>query len=200
MKILYIHQYFNTPDEPGGTRSYWISKELVKRGHQVTMITSTNAKLHPEPCTMMIDGIKVIYVKNAYNNYMSPLRKVVSFVNFLNKAIDEGCKQNDVDLVFATSTPLTVGYVALRLKSKKGFPYVFEVRDLWPEFPIQIGAIKNALVIKFLRWMERRIYKKWLKNPLNKRLIWKFCKPFNRVPIAVIGKDGKRTKTIYERL
>ena len=84
MKILYIHQYFNTPDEPGGTRSYWISKELVKRGHQVTMITSTNAKLHPEPCTMMIDGIKVIYVKNAYNNYMSPLRKIYSFVNLTN--------------------------------------------------------------------------------------------------------------------
>lgn len=48
--------------------------------------------------------------------------------------------------------------------------------------------------------MKRRIYKKWLKNPLNKRLIWKFCKPFNRVPIAIIGKYGKRTKTIYERL
>jgi len=48
--------------------------------------------------------------------------------------------------------------------------------------------------------MKRRIYKKWLKNPLNKRLIWKFCKPFNKVPIAVIGENGERTKTIYERL
>lgn len=42
--------------------------------------------------------------------------------------------------------------------------------------------------------MKRRIYKKWLKNHLNKRLIWKFRKPFNRVPVAIIGKDGKRTK------
>lgn len=48
--------------------------------------------------------------------------------------------------------------------------------------------------------MKQRIYKKWLKNPLNKRLMWKFCKPFNRVPVAIIGKDGKRIKTIYERL
>jgi hypothetical protein len=48
--------------------------------------------------------------------------------------------------------------------------------------------------------MKRRIYKKWLKNPFNKRLIWKICKPINVVPIAVIGKDGKRTKTIYERI
>lgn len=160
MNILYIHQYFNTPEEPGGTRSYWISRELISRGHNVTMITSTNAKLHPEPCEMLIDGIKVIYVKNEYSNYMSPLRKVKSFVNFLDLAIKEGCKQKDIDLVYATSTPLTVGYVALRLKARKRFPYVFEVRDLWPEFPIQIGAIKNPLFIWFLRKFERRIYER----------------------------------------
>ena len=160
MNILYIHQYFNTPEEPGGTRSYWISRELVSRGHNVTMITSTNAKLHPTPCEVTIGGIKVIYVKNDYSNYMSPLRKVRSFLGFLNKAIDAGCKQKDADLVFATSTPLTVGYVALRLKARKRFPYVFEVRDLWPEFPIQIGAVRNPLAISFLRWMEKRIYKK----------------------------------------
>lgn len=160
MNILYIHQYFNTPSEPGGTRSYWISKELVKRGHKVTMITSTNSKLHPEPGEMMIEGIKVIYVKNTYSNYMSPIQKVKSFLNFLNLAIDEGCKQENIDIVYATSTPLTVGYVAMRLKAKKKFPYVFEVRDLWPEFPIQIGAIKNPIAIKFLRWIERKIYEK----------------------------------------
>ena len=68
MKILYIHQYFNTPKEPGGTRSYWISQELLRRGHKVTVITSTNAKLHPEPCEVDIDGIHVVYVKNNYNN------------------------------------------------------------------------------------------------------------------------------------
>ena len=48
--------------------------------------------------------------------------------------------------------------------------------------------------------MKRRIYKKRLKNPLNKRLVWKFCKPFNIVPVAFIDKEGKRAKTIYERL
>ncbi len=160
MNILYIHQYFNTPAEPGGTRSYWISKELVKRGHKVTMITSTNPNSHPEPCEIDVEGIKVIYVKNEYSNYMSAPRKVYSFLNFLRLAINVGCKQKDVDIVYATSTPLTIGYVAMRLKAKKKFPYVFEVRDLWPEFPIQVGAIKNKLVIKYLRRMERKIYEK----------------------------------------
>ena len=159
MNILYIHQYFNTPEEPGGTRSYWISQELIRRGHSVTMITSTNKKLHPEPCEMMVDGIKVIYVKNDYSNYMSAPRKVLSFLNFIRLAVKESKKQKGIDLVYATSTPLTVGYIAMRVKKAMGWPYVFEVRDLWPEFPIQIGAIKNKLAIKFLRGMERKIYK-----------------------------------------
>lgn len=159
MNILYIHQYFYTPQEPGATRSYWISRELVRRGHNVKMICSTNNN-HPEACEVDIDGIQVIYVKNDYSNYMPAYRKVLSFLNFIRLAIKVAAKQEDVDLVYATSTPLTVGYIAMRLKAKKGWKYVFEVRDLWPEFPIQIGAIKNKLAIAFLRKLERRIYEK----------------------------------------
>lgn len=157
MNILYIHQYFVTPSEPGGTRSYWISRELVSRGHHVTMITSTN-KNHPKDCETVVDGIHVIYVKNDYSNYMSAPRKIVSFLNFVRLAINKGKQQGKIDLVYATSTPLTVGYVALRLRSTKKWPYVFEVRDLWPEFPIEIGAIKNKLAIWILRKFEKRIY------------------------------------------
>ena len=155
MNILYIHQYFATPNDAGSTRSYWISKELVKRGHQVTMITSGE-----KACEKDIDGIHVLYVKNDYSNYMSIPRKIWSFANFLRQAIKVGCKQEDVDIMYATSTPLTIGYVALRLKAQKHWKYVFEVRDLWPEFPIQIGAIKNPIIIWLLRKFEKRIYDK----------------------------------------
>lgn len=159
MKIVYIHQYFHTPSEPGGTRSYWISRALVDKGHKVVMITSTN-KLHPEERVEIIDGIEVHYLKNEYSNYMSKLAKLKSFGKFFVKSINEAKKQKDVDVVFATSTPLTVGGVALALKRLKHWPYVFEVRDLWPEFPIQIGAIRNKFIQKFLRKFEKRIYDK----------------------------------------
>ena len=157
MKILYIHQYFKTPEEPGGTRSYWISQELIKRGHQVTMLCSTNPR-HPEATRQNVDGIDVFYVKNEYNNYMPAYKKVWSFVSFIMSALKVAKKENGYDLVFATSTPLTVGYIAMRLKKTKKWPYIFEVRDLWPEFPIQVGAIKNKYVIKYLRGLEKRIY------------------------------------------
>lgn len=159
MKILYIHQYFGTPQEPGGTRSYWISQELIKRGHQVTVITSS-VKDKSKKGHVNVDGIDVVYLENDYNGTMSRLSKVWSFVKFIKKAVDAASKEKNVDLVYATSTPLTVGYIAMRLKKKMGWRYVFEVRDLWPEFPIQVGAIRNKWVIKFLRNLERKIYER----------------------------------------
>ena len=158
MNILYIHQYFVTPNEPGGTRSYWISRELVKRGHHVTMITSTK-KSHPEEKRVNVDGIDVLYVKNpVYNNYLSAPRKIWAFSSFIINAYKAASREKDVDIVFATSTPLTIGAIAIGLKKRKKWRFVFEVRDLWPEFPIEIGAIKNRFAIKWLRKFEKRIY------------------------------------------
>ena len=159
MNILYIHQYFLTPQEPGGTRSYWISQELIKRGHNVTMITGTNNALHKEPKEEMVDGIRVIYLPNQYSNYMGAGKSILSFVKFMFRAIVAGWKQKDVDLVFATSTPLTVGAVAIALKWTKGWKYVFEVRDLWPEGLIQEG-ITNPVVVWALRLLEKMSYHK----------------------------------------
>ena len=131
MRILYIHQYFNTPQTSGATRSYWISKELIRRGHQVIMITTARGA-HSEASRKWVDGIDVVYVKNRYNNSMSPMRKVLSFANFVRLSILTASKEKDIDVVYATSTPLTVGIIALWLKRVKGWKFVFEVRDLWP--------------------------------------------------------------------
>lgn len=125
----------------------------------MTVITATT-KAHPETCRVNLDGINVVFVKNDYSQYMSAQRKVLSFVNFVRLALKEVAKLKDIDMVYATSTPLTVGYIAMRIKAKRRWPYVFEVRDLWPEFPIQIGAIKNKLAIWYLRRMERLIYER----------------------------------------
>ena len=72
MNILYIHQYFLTPNQPGGTRSYWIARELIANGHQVTMITA-NPKSIQNREEIIIDEIKVIYLKEAYSQDMTCL-------------------------------------------------------------------------------------------------------------------------------
>lgn len=158
MNILYIHQYFLTPQEPGGTRSYWLARELIKNGHQVTMLTSSS-KYNDEIKHLEVDGINVIYIKEDYDQNMSITRRLKAFVKFMYKASKIGLQQKEVDLVFATSTPLTIGIPALVLKWFKKIPYIFEVRDLWPEVPIQMGGISNPLVIKAAKYLEKTIYK-----------------------------------------
>lgn len=159
MNILYLHQYFVLPGEAGGGRSYWISQEMIKFGHSVTMITSRNSqkKLIER---IRIDGIDIIYIRNSYSNTMTAYRRIISFLNFMfvSSVIAIRCKKPD--LVYATSTPLTIGLPALKLRLIKRVPYIFEVRDLWPEFPIQMGAVKNRSVQKLLRWFEKVIYNK----------------------------------------
>ena len=158
MKILYLHQYFNTPSEPGPTRSYWLAKELVDNNHSVTLISS-KALENRKREEKIIDGIKVIYLNEDYDQKMSVFRRLKAFIKFVWKSISEARKHNEIDLVVATSTPLTIGIPALYLKWFKRKPFVFEVRDLWPEVPIQMGAIKNSFLIKLTRLFEKIVYK-----------------------------------------
>ena len=86
MKILYIHQYFLTPEQPGCTRSYWLANELIKKGHSVTILTSSvkfDNKIHK----VNIDGIDVIYIKEAYSQKMSFLKRIISFFSFMIKTL-----------------------------------------------------------------------------------------------------------------
>lgn len=158
MKILYIHQYFNAPEDGGSTRSYWISQELIKNGHEVLMVTSTRKK-EEEGLIKTIDGIRVIYLKAYYNQNMGFLGRLQAYMNFMWKSTREAFKQKDIAMVIATSTPLTIGVPALILKKIKGTPYLFEVRDLWPEVPIQMGALNNYFLRTAALWLEKSIYK-----------------------------------------
>ncbi|SEA69400.1 glycosyltransferase family 4 protein [Psychroflexus halocasei] len=158
MHILYIHQYFKTPAEPGGTRSYWIAQKLIEKGHKVTML-STSSSITNSQEEQFIDGIRVIYVKVPYDQKMSIAARVKSFVSFMLKSTRLAKGVKGVDLVLATSTPLTVGFPALILKKFKSIPYVFEVRDLWPEVPIQMGGLNNPILKKLAIAFEKTIYK-----------------------------------------
>jgi len=158
MKILYLHQYFKTPSEPGGTRSYWMAKALINNGHEVTMISSKDLKDKKKE-VINIDGIQVVYLNEKYDQKMSIFRRLKSFLGFVWKSSLEAKIYKNTDLVIATSTPLSIGIPALFLKWFRKIPYVFEVRDLWPEVPIQMGAIKNPLLVWLTRLFEKTIYK-----------------------------------------
>ena len=116
MKVLYIHQYFGLPTQAGGTRSYEMAKQLIKHGHEVTMLCGGSEKgTIGLPATKkknvtrgLIDGIDVIQVIIPYNNSMGLVARAKSFVSFAWQSVKFALSE-DYDVLFATSTPLTAG-------------------------------------------------------------------------------------------
>ncbi|MBC1473835.1 glycosyltransferase family 4 protein [Listeria grandensis] len=167
MKILYLHQYFATRNSYTSTRSYEFAKKLIEHGHEVTMLTTdtflTGDTPYKEVKNMKyyhVDGIEVIAVKNDYSNYMGLVQRSKSFLSYMHHAYKIGKELKGMDIMFSTSTPLTIAIPTLRLQRKLKIPFVFEVRDLWPEAPKQMKAIKSQFVIKMLQHLEKRVYKK----------------------------------------
>lgn len=160
MNIVYIHQYFYFPSEYGATRSYWISKKLIERGHKLTIITSNQSHQQNLIEKKRIENMDMIYIRNPYDNKMNRQQRLSAFIKFMYYSLLQLYKIRQVDLVYATSTPLTVAIPALFKYYIHHIPFIFEVRDLWPEFPIQIGAIKQKFVISLLRKLEKLTYRK----------------------------------------
>jgi len=160
MKIIYLHQYFNTPQMSGGTRSYEMARRLVAAGHEVHMITSRRERNNNASGWMeeIIDGIHVHWLAVPYSNKMSFKARVLAFLKF---AVASGIEAHRVggDVIFATSTPLTIALPAVYASRRLKKPMVFEVRDLWPELPIAVGALKNPFLKKAAKWLERFAYK-----------------------------------------
>ncbi|PEF43417.1 glycosyltransferase WbuB [Bacillus cereus] len=151
MNILYIHQYFQV--KSGGTRSFEFSKYLVKEGNNVTVLTSETVDIQDQM------GINIISTNTQYKQGYSFIKRIYAFFHFMTKSILLGIKQKDTDVVFATSTPLTVGLTGLLVSKILKKKYIFEVRDVWPDVPIQLGFIKNKFLIKILSKLELIIYK-----------------------------------------
>lgn len=158
MRILYFHQYFRTPAMPGATRSYEIARRLVARGHDVHIITSDQEPTSTEVRTTNESGIQVTWIPVAYSNRMAYAARIVAFLRFAINATALGLQWRP-DVIFATSTPLTIGIPAIISARHWGAPFVFEVRDLWPQVPIAMGALRNPLLIAIARRLESLCYR-----------------------------------------
>lgn len=161
MRVVYIHQYFRTPNMAGGTRSYEFARRLVSRGHKVMVVTADPIPGSARPGrwrTSVEDGIEVHWVSVPYDNSMPPWRRLIAFIHFVFKAsLRAACLPQDV--VFATSTPLTVAIPGAWSAFRNRVPMVFEVRDLWPAVPIALGALRSWPLRAMARLLERCAYR-----------------------------------------
>jgi len=166
MNILYIHQHFSTPRGSTGTRSYDFARLLVRRGHRVTVITGVygpgDIRLGSDKGPVVrrrTDGIDLRLVNVWYDNKQSFRRRIVAFLRFAMLATIEALRSHDADVVFATSTPLTVGIPGTVARYLRRVPFVFEVRDIWPESAVAVGALRNPMLVGTARLAERLFYR-----------------------------------------
>lgn len=162
MNILYFYQYFATSKGSWGTRVHEFTKEWVKEGHQVTVVTSVYSKSDISASkfiqTNYYEGVKVIIINVRIDNRQPFLKRIFSFLaySFIScwYALTYSC-----DLVIASSGPITVGVPGLIARYFRGRKLVFEVRDLWPDGAIELGIIKNPLLKKLSLAFEKFCYK-----------------------------------------
>ncbi|WP_160243647.1 glycosyltransferase family 4 protein [Acinetobacter indicus] len=194
MKIIYFHQYFNTPEMSSGTRSYEMARRLVAAGHEVHMIASSRKPTSKDWYTTNEAGIKVHWFPNYYDNSLSYKDRIKSFFRFAWHAVKKGKTFENVDLVFATSTPLTIAIPAVLTARHFKVPMVFEVRDLWPELPIAMGALKNPFTRRAAHALENWAYRNSSSiialSPGMRDGIVKTGYPANRVAVIPNSSDN----------
>ena len=166
MRILYFHQHFSTPNGAAGIRSYQMAQRLIHKGHKVTMIcgsynggeTGLVSAFVNGRRNGSVEGIDVIEFNLAYSNNDGLIKRAVLFLKFALRSIILVFSES-YDVVFATTTPLTAGIPGIFSRWLRRKPFVFEVRDLWPELPKQMGVIKNPLVLFLLYALEWASYR-----------------------------------------
>jgi len=168
MKVLYFHQHFSTRAGAAGTRSYEMAKRLLARGHEVTVVCASNTTGQSGIQTEfvngrregVVDGIRVIEYQLSYSNRLSFQRRIVVFAKYAVRSTMLALKE-DYDLLFATSAPLTAAIpgIAMKIFRLKKRPFVFEIRDPWPEAPKAMGVIKNPIVLGLIGLLETMAYR-----------------------------------------
>jgi len=159
VNVLYIVQHFASRSAMrGGVRPFETARRLVASGHRVTLLCGSFGDTRTSDDEARAAGIQVIRSSVLYRQNLSYVRRMGVFGRYLAWAIRTAKAAPRPDVVFASSTPLTVGEVGRVAARHHRVPFVFEVRDLWPEIPIALGALPTP----FLRWgarlMARRIY------------------------------------------
>ena len=166
MHVLLIHQLFATGDEAGGTRHFEIVRRWVAAGDQVTVATSpenylTNASTPPPEG--LPAGLKVVRV-GAASGWASAghafAARVAVFLRFAVAALRAGLRVRDVDAVWGTTPPIFQAPTAWAVARLKGVPFVLEVRDLWPDFAVGLGILRNRAAIRAAKALERFLYRR----------------------------------------
>jgi len=171
MHVLLIHQVFAGPDDPGGTRHYEIGRQLVAHGHRFTVITSAVSYLTGQAAgpaaTVLPDGMRVIRIPGGEDIHRSYLARARGFFGFADGALRAALALRDVDVVWGTSPPLVQLVPAWIASRRCPGGFVLEERDLWPEFAVGMGVVRDGLLARAALRLKRMLYRRARRVVIN---------------------------------
>tara|TARA_B110000211_G_scaffold172165_1_gene194342 strand:- start:10 stop:1227 length:1218 start_codon:yes stop_codon:yes gene_type:complete len=167
MKLLFITDNFPPEVNAPANRTYDHCKEWMKAGVEVTVITC--APNFPKGKVYIgyknrwkqeeiVDGIRVIRVWSYITANEGFVKRILDYISFSISSFFTGLFIK-TDVIVATSPQFFTALSGRWLSFFKRKPWVFEVRDLWPESIIAVGAMERNIVIQLFEWLEKRLYK-----------------------------------------
>ena len=159
MHVAVFSQYHTNPDCPATSRHYTLLAHLAKT-HRVTLLTTPAWKGQrlTHEFAWVPEGVEIREAAIPYENRMGPGRRALAFAQYAGWAVREGLRMEKPDVIWGISTPLTAAWAAAQVARWRRVPWVFEVQDLWPAFPIAMGAVPTALARQQLYRLEKRLY------------------------------------------
>lgn len=166
MHVLLIHQAFASPQEAGGTRHFELARHMVDQGHLFTIVASdlsyvTGRQVVSRRGVFAKQEVAGVRVMRAYT-YPSLHRsfgwRVISFFSFMLSSVWTSLQTGRVDLVMGTSPPIFQAVSAWLVATLRRRPFLLEIRDLWPDFAIDIGVLRNPVLIALSGLLERFLY------------------------------------------
>jgi glycosyltransferase involved in cell wall biosynthesis len=199
MKVLYLYQYYKSRQGSGSTRAYEYVRRLRAAGHEVLVISSSARLLDFAGRRRLgiiegeVDGVAVWAVPSKYSNRMGYVSRVVEFLRFAWMSSLAVLRAPRPDVIYASSTPLTVAIPALTGRIFRGIPLVFEVRDLWPEVPEGMGILRSRPLLAAAKGLAGLTYRLSAGiialSPGMRDGILKYGIPRERIAVIPNGSD-----------
>ena len=167
MRVLFLTHYFHPEGNAPGTRVYELCRRWVAMGHAVTVITGVpnvpngvayegyeNKWFQRE----RVDGIETIRVWTYLAPNKGTARRILNYLSLMLSATVAALYVRKPDLVIATSPQFFCGWAGVWVGRLRRIPFILEVRDLWPESIVAVGAMRAGRWLRLLKWLEKRMY------------------------------------------
>jgi len=160
VRITVFFQHYHTPDCSTAARPYALVERLT-RDHEVTVITTDawRSRRVTHDFDWIPHDARLVELTVSYRNRMGPAQRLRSFLQYAVQSAGRAVIRSKPDLIIGSSTPLTTAAAAGCVARMQGVPWIFEVRDLWPDFPIQMGAVSSPIAQRLLYGLEHLLYR-----------------------------------------